>query len=428
MRHGLLRAHRWVGLLLAGFVTMAGLTGSIAAFHDAIDARLNPDLFDARAQGVALSPAALARRLQAQAPRTELGYMLFHPPDGKSVRVYVQPRIDPATGHPFAVPENELFLDPATGDLLGGRNAEACCFSRRALIPFLYRFHYTLGLGDVGRWIMGLLSALWSVDCVVGLLLTLPPVLKHRARRPVEWLRGWTRSWRVATARRGFRLVFDLHRAVALWLWLLLFGIAISGFAIALDAPLFHPLVGFLLPIASPAAPRNAGTTLPNPDADAIVVLANEVAHAQGWHGDAGALFVMPDAHLASVFFFRSAAERGAGLGRPVVTIDTSTGHVAQLDMPGGGRAGDLVMQIQFPWHSGQIAGLPGRILVAFAGLATAVLAVTGVMIWHRKRRARTAARFSRVARVVANDGPGPPKQGFAAMAPNARPASGSGT
>jgi uncharacterized iron-regulated membrane protein len=399
MRPWLLRAHRWMGLLLAGFVTMAGLTGSIAAFHDAIDAQLNPDLFDARMPGATLSPAALVRRLQAQAPQTQLGYMLFHPPDGQSVRAYVQPRTDPATGRPFVLAANELFLDPASGDLLGGRQSDACCFSRRAIIPFLYRFHYTIGLGAIGQWIMGLLSALWSIDCIVGLLLTLPPVRRRDVRRRAgEWLRGWQRAWRIDSARRGFRLVFDLHRAVALWLWLVLLGIAISGFAIALDAPLFHPLVTHLLPVARPATPPDAGTEHPDPDLDAIVAVANEVMHKQGWPEDAGGVFVMPGAHLASVFFFRSAGHRGTGLGRPTVTINTQTGRVAQTEIPGRGRIGDLVMQIQFPWHSGQILGLGGRILVALAGLATAGLAVTGVMIWERKRRVRRRAGSDRDA------------------------------
>lgn len=376
---------------------MAGLTGSIAAFHDAIDAQLNADLFDARAHGTTLSPAALVRRLQEQAPHAQLGYMLFHPPNGLTVRAYVQPRTDPATGRPFTLAANELFLDPATGTLLGGRNSDACCFSRRALIPFLYRFHYTIGLGRAGQWIMGLLSALWSIDCVVGLLLTLP-VRRHGVpRRAAEWLRGWQRAWRIETARRGFRLIFDLHRAVALWLWLVLLGIAISGFAIALDAPLFRPLVTHLLPIARPATPPDAGTAHPDPDLDAIVALANQVLHKQGWPVDAGGVFVMPGAHQASVFFFRSAGDRGTGLGRPTVTMNTQTGRVVQIETPGGGRVGDVVMQIQFPWHSGQILGLAGRILVVFAGVATAGLAVTGVMIWERKRRARRRVGSDRI-------------------------------
>jgi uncharacterized iron-regulated membrane protein len=48
-------------------------------------------------------------------------------------------------------------------------------------------------------------------------------------------------------------------------------------------------------------------------------------------------------------------------------------------------------MQWLFPFHSGQIIGLPGRILISMTGLAVAVLSVTGVMIWAKKRRGRRA-------------------------------------
>jgi uncharacterized iron-regulated membrane protein len=43
--------------------------------------------------------------------------------------------------------------------------------------------------------------------------------------------------------------------------------------------------------------------------------------------------------------------------------------------------------------HSGRIFGLPGRILISAMGLGVAMLSVTGVVIWLRKRRARLAVR-----------------------------------
>ena len=46
-------------------------------------------------------------------------------------------------------------------------------------------------------------------------------------------------------------------------------------------------------------------------------------------------------------------------------------------------------MQAQFPLHSGRIVGLPGRIFVSFMGAVVAMLSVTGIVIWARKRRAR---------------------------------------
>ena len=46
--YGLLVAlHRYVGLTIALFLVVVGLTGSIIAFHSELDAWANPDLFHA---------------------------------------------------------------------------------------------------------------------------------------------------------------------------------------------------------------------------------------------------------------------------------------------------------------------------------------------------------------------------------------------
>jgi uncharacterized iron-regulated membrane protein len=55
----------------------------------------------------------------------------------------------------------------------------------------------------------------------------------------------------------------------------------------------------------------------------------------------------------------------------------------------GEGTAGDIFVQLQFPLHSGEIAGLAGRIVISISGILVAVLSITGVLIWARKWRAR---------------------------------------
>lgn len=59
--------------------------------------------------------------------------------------------------------------------------------------------------------------------------------------------------------------------------------------------------------------------------------------------------------------------------------------------MAGEGTAGDIFLQLQFPLHSGEIAGLAGRIVICVTGILVAALSVTGVLVWARKRRARAA-------------------------------------
>jgi len=54
--------------------------------------------------------------------------------------------------------------------------------------------------------------------------------------------------------------------------------------------------------------------------------------------------------------------------------------------IPGTGTAGDMFLQLQFPLHSGRIAGVPGRIFISFMGLVVAGLSVTGIVIWLKRR------------------------------------------
>lgn len=386
LRPLLLQAHRCMGLLLAGILIVAGLTGSIAAFHDSLDAMLNPDLFRARTAGSPLSLSAVLDRLKAQQPHAQIRYLRYRPPPGQTMRALVQATTDPATRMPFAPVEDEVFLDPVTGQVQGTRASDGCCLNRHALIPFLYRFHYTLGLGRAGEWIMGISAMLWSLDCLVGLALTLPG---HAAPWRRESWRRWGRAWRIKLTRSRVRLTFDLHRAVALWLWIVMLGVAVSGVALTLPREVFHPVVAALLPITLPPPEQPDNTAARPLDENALEAVAIDAASRAGWHGPPDGLFKAPGG-TTSVFYFRpGSGGRRIGFGNPVIAVDDRTGRIVSVDVPRRGRVGDTVLQLQFPWHSGEIAGLPGRIVIATTGLAVAILAITGLMIWQRKRHAR---------------------------------------
>lgn len=397
LRPALLRLHRWVGLSLAGFLMVAGPTGSVAAFHETLDGWLNPDLFVARPAGPDLSPAAMAARLLRQRPHVRLGYLVYRPEQGRSAHAYVQPATDPVTGAAYPLAQDELFLDPVSGAIQGARSSDACCLGRRALIPFLYRVHYTLGLGRTGVWIMGIVAIVWSIDCVVGLLLTLPG--KSSPWQLTTW-RRWGLAWRIGSLRRGIRLTFDLHRAVSLWLWIVLLGVAVSGVSLTLDTQVFRPVVAWLLPVTSdppPAAAPSEHGIGPGIGYDAAEAIAIDAAARTGWHGRPDSLYDLPQARTVR-FYFAGARQGGAGLGGPTVAIDMRSGRVLQVERPGQGRAGDLVLQVQFPWHSGRIAGLAGRIVIAITGIAVPMLVVTGIMIWRRKQLARAIGERRRGA------------------------------
>ena len=88
------------------------------------------------------------------------------------------------------------------------------------------------------------------------------------------------------------------------------------------------------------------------------------------------------------------------GLGPSWVYIDDRSGAVRHRQIMGERSGGDLFFQAQLPLHSGRIAGTAGRALTAMFGIAVALLSVTGVYVWSRKRWARAEHR-ARVARSV---------------------------
>jgi uncharacterized iron-regulated membrane protein len=76
--------------------------------------------------------------------------------------------------------------------------------------------------------------------------------------------------------------------------------------------------------------------------------------------------------------------------------VDGRSGSLVGGRVPWEGTAADVFMQLQFPLHSGRIAGVPGRILLSVMGLVVAMLSLTGIVIWLKKRQARLRVSYER--------------------------------
>lgn len=207
MRNILVLLHRYLGLATAVFLALAGLTGSVLAFHHELDEWLNysstrPTTPPARADG-----PSLIERLEAEHPQRLVWYMEQPDEPGHSALLATVPRTDPASGQPYPLAPRVFYLDPANGAVLGEREWGACCFSKENLVPFILEFHYNLSLpGNWGIWLMGIIAILWTLDCLVSLWLTLP--------RGRPFWRKWGKAWKI----KRQRLNHDLHRAGGLWL------------------------------------------------------------------------------------------------------------------------------------------------------------------------------------------------------------------
>ncbi|MCI0423710.1 MAG: PepSY domain-containing protein, partial [Acidobacteria bacterium] len=68
-------------------------------------------------------------------------------------------------------------------------------------------------------------------------------------------------------------------------------------------------------------------------------------------------------------------------------------GRLKAYRLPTGQYVGNTVTNWLYALHQGQVFGLPYRIFVCTMGLIVAMLSVTGIYLWLKKRRTRRVSR-----------------------------------
>ncbi|MCW5620565.1 MAG: PepSY domain-containing protein [Burkholderiales bacterium] len=408
--------HRFVGLAIAGFLFVAGITGALISWDHELDEWLNSHLYEAPGRGTLRDPYEMAEALERANPHASVFRIPLLLEEGRSALFLVSPAIDPITKKPFELGYNEIYLDPVSGAELGRRDAGKIAFDREHALAFLYRFHYSLHLPEMwgidrwGQWLMGGVAMLWFFDCFVGFYLTLPKKRTHGAENSTRmegksqeqatssWWRSWRRAWMIRGRQGTYRRIFDLHRAGGLWVWIFLATLALSGATLNLFPEIFRPL---LLSFSqyTPSAndiyverPPNE-RVVPRLSFEEAAAIAENEARIRGWEEPINRIFYAQRSGYYTASFFRHGDYLAVnGMPHRRLYIDGEDGRIVSFREPWKGSGADIFRQVQFPLHSGRILGLPGRILISVMGLVVTVLSITGVVIWWRKRNARATA------------------------------------
>jgi uncharacterized iron-regulated membrane protein len=389
-------------LALAGFLIVVGLTGSLLAFNTELERLFAPQLFAPTRPGeTPLDLAALAEKAEAAAPEARIVSVTYYEPD--QVLVSCEPRRDKGSGARDAADFDELYLDPWTGAELGRRRRGDLSQGRVNLMPFFYDLHWRLALGDWGQWILGACALLWTLDCFVAFVLTLPLTTASFWRR-------WKPAWLVKRGAGFYRLNLDLHRAGGLWLWVMLFVFAWSSVMMDWRA-VYEPVMSALFDYRPDAEAWNAlpqkSVERPALDWRAALaqgqrLMADEAKTRSFAVGEAQALLYAADtnSYVYSVHGSRDLFERSPKGGSTMAVFDADSGALVLLSQPTGEHAGNTLESWLYALHMARVFGMPYRIFVCLLGVAIAILSVTGVYIWWKKRRTRRISAASRMSRM----------------------------
>jgi uncharacterized iron-regulated membrane protein len=357
-----LNVHLWIALSLVALLVLISISGGLLVWHDEIDSVINPKRHAVSGPQVSLQPSeylAKAEAAVADDPTKLRATALRYPEPGWPVRVVMRAQPREAGARPRLL---NVYVDPPTGKILDVVDFHASFFG------FLHVFHENLTIPEYsGRQIVGWAGIGMLILSLTGIWLWWP--------RGSNFLRGL--RW-----RRSSLFTFNLHHLLGFWISLPLAVVSATGIYLSFPQAA-REAMSSIAPMA-PQGPRGFGGEI----AQRTTLTADQAL--------AAALAAEPNAKPVALFLPVQQRERPltwrtqisrAGSGDIVtVTTEDQSGQTSPAMMPlSGDRAASWIRWI----HEGSRGGSVWAIVVTLTGIFPTIFAVTGIIMWLRKRSDR---------------------------------------
>lgn len=346
IRRILFNLHLWTAMIAGALLLVLGGTGAILAFEEPIDHALNPGLFYVHPQGNPLPASALLSRIRQEYPGKRVNMLMFgKAPDLSTMALVAGP--------------GSVFIDPYSGRIMGTRK------TNKYFTQTVHQLHIRLLMGETGSRILGVAGLLLVFLALSGVYLWWP--LKRVT---------------IATGKSWRRFNFDLHHAAGFYSSVFLLILALTGVMVSFS--------DYTVPAMYKITHSDAG------DEDTE---STPIPHARPISPDqavATALATIPGTQLVSLVppkgptgSYRVAVhfpeDRTPG-GRSVVFIDQFSGTVLSSESSRTAPAGTRLVNLNRALHTGDIGGLPTKIIGCLASLAVIVQVFSGLIMWWKRR------------------------------------------
>ena len=351
MRNVIRTLHLSVALVAAIFVVILGITGSIMAFEPELDHVLHRSLWHVDPQGQPLSLEQLAAKIQTAYPGEAISQFYVAGATNLAARIVLGGKL--------------LYVNPYTGALTGQGAAGP------DLLAQIHQLH--LRLNWMSKPALGKSIVSWADIAMLFLLAT---------GLYLWWpLKRFTITWHLSTRRRWL----DVHAVTGITVFTFLLLAGLTGALIGFD----DLTKDWLYAITSSQPSRPTPHTV-TPTAAGMISPDRAMAIARDAIPGATPFMLALPAKPGGTMSIRSHfPEDLTPGGRSRVEIDPYSGEVVFAEgsrsAPGGTRAVILNRAI----HTGDVLGMPSKIVMSLASALTVVMAISGLLTWWNRPSAR---------------------------------------
>lgn len=339
------RVHRITGLIAGVFLLLLSFTGSLLVFSDEIDHAANKDIYEVKPGGTRLPLNELYQKGLAATPGT--AYLTF-------LRLPQSPEESLIMRAEYSAEDKTyIYLNPYTGEVIHSRG------NKNYFTGWLLFLHFTLLSGRNGSIAILCVTLIMLISIATGLYVYRKHIGKVLTfRDKIEW-KYRKRRWR------------NLHRVIGVWALLFNLLMVVTGIVIQLRVVSSRVTKTVVYKAVEAPIDYDRLLTAARAEIPGITVMGIRPPRTAG-----GPVLFLGNAGEPALF----------GKYASSVSIQPESGEVVKkVDFKSAGfkqRLNASVIQL----HFGNYGGIPLKILWTLLGLTPGMLALSGILIWYRRK------------------------------------------
>lgn len=351
------KLHLYLGLIASLILMIVAITGAMLSYEKELLRLFNYDSFYVKPQERVLPFDEMIEKFQAQKPNAKITGISFA---GEANSAYIF-RIASKTNRKG----NSVYINPYTADILPE-------VSGAKFFRFIQDLHRRLTFGEVGKQIVGASTIILIVLLLSGIYLYMPKIK-----------RGFINSLKINKKAKGIGFISSLHSVVGMWIIPLYLTIALTGlyWSYTWYNNALFAITGVEKPQRFIAQSGQKRIPLKPKEVEKVfnkfLQEVNQYQYIMMFIPQVGSeyRFFYIDKNPAHVY-----ARNSMIIDANIMDI---TKHERYNDKPIEAK----LMSSMLALHSGEFFGGFGQLLMFLASLAMPIFAITGFMLYLRKKK-----------------------------------------